>query len=98
MSNEQPPLAGSECECAGAPLCPLSKFGAGDFVCIKQFSTSPEVAHRLREMGLREEQQVRLVSCHSNFICQICNARLGLSRRLAENILVEPVPGLKPAD
>jgi hypothetical protein len=45
----------------------------------------------LRELGFCEEQQVRLVSKHVNVICQVCNARLGLSHELAEAILVEPL-------
>ena len=43
-------------------------------------------------MGFCEEQEIRLVSRHVNVICQVCNARLGLSRQLAESILVEPLP------
>jgi Fe2+ transport system protein FeoA len=59
---------------------------------IKQLLASPDVVHRLREMGFCEEQQVKLLSQHSNIICQVCNARLGLSAELAEAILVEPLP------
>jgi hypothetical protein len=43
-------------------------------------------------MGLRERQEIKLVAKESNYICQVCNARLGISRKLAETILVEPVP------
>lgn len=52
---------------------------------------SSEVSGRLREMGLCEEQQIRLLSGESNFICQVCNARVALSEKLAAAILVEPV-------
>ena len=48
--------------------------------------------NRLREMGFCEEQQIRLLSHHPNLICLVCNARLGISPSLAENIFVEPVP------
>ena len=61
-------------------------------VCVKQLSTSPEISTRLREMGFCEDQKVKLVSRHPSIICQVCNARLGLSTRLAEEILVETVP------
>jgi len=98
MGNKKPTCVAVNDACAGPPICPLSKVRAGAVVCIKQFSTSPEVTDRLRELGLCEEQKIKLVSRHSNFICQVCNARLGLSQRLAENILVEPLPGLVPAD
>ena len=72
-------------------LCPLSRVVAGTCVRIKQLSTPPEVSHRLRELGLCEEQQIKLVSRHTNIICQVCNARLGISAQLADAIMVEPV-------
>lgn len=59
---------------------------------IKQLSASPEIVHRLREMGFCEEQRVKLLSQHHNIICQVCNARLGISAQLAESIWVEPLP------
>jgi len=74
----------------------LNHLKAGTSGRIKQLSASPEVTHRLRELGLCEEQEVRLVSQHINVICQVCNARLGLSRQLAESILVEPLPRQRP--
>jgi Fe2+ transport system protein FeoA len=80
-------------EHCGAPeVCPLNQVQAGTSVRIKHLSASPEVSHRLREMGFCEEQQVRVVSKETNVICQVCHARLGLSQQLAEVILVEPLP------
>ena len=78
-------------QCAGGAVCPLSRVKAGTVVCIKQLAAAPEVRDRLREMGLGEEQKIKLLSRHSNIICQVCNARLGISRQLAESILVEPL-------
>jgi Fe2+ transport system protein FeoA len=49
------------------------------------------MSDRLREMGLGEEQRVKLVSSQSSFICQVCNSRVALSEELAKAILVEPV-------
>jgi hypothetical protein len=43
-------------------------------------------------MGFCEKQKIKLLSRHSNLICLVCNARLGISRRLAETILVEAMP------
>jgi len=78
--------------CSADPfLCPLSRVVAGTAVRIKQLSAPPEVCHRLREMGFCEEQQIRLVSRQTSVICQVCNARLGISTQLAESILVEPI-------
>jgi Fe2+ transport system protein FeoA len=73
-------------------ICPLSKLRVGMACRIKQLSASPEIAQRLREMGFCEEQRVKLLSQHSNIICQVCNARLGISAQLAEAIWVEPLP------
>ena len=92
MSNGKQNCTVLEGQCAGPATCPLSQVKAGSVVCIKQLFTSPDVTDRLRELGLGEEQRIKLVSRHSNFICQVCNARLGISERLAENILVEPLP------
>jgi len=77
--------------CQQLDLCPLNRVRAGTAVRIKRLSASPEVTHRLRELGFCEERQIQLVSRHANIICQVCNARLGISRQLAEAILVEPV-------
>lgn len=81
-----------EGQCAQPGVCPLSRVTAGTVVCIKQLTASEEVMGRLREMGLYEEQQIKLLSRDGNLICQVCNARLGISAELADSILVEPLP------
>jgi hypothetical protein len=48
-------------------------------------------------MGFCEDQQVRCLSQQCMMICQVCNARLGLSEELAKAILVEPEPVLREA-
>lgn len=77
-------------------MCPLSRVEVGAKVCVKQLTSRPEVCDRLRELGLVEDQEVRLVSRHHNVICQICNARVALSKALAEAILVKPVSAKPP--
>lgn len=72
-------------------MCPLSQVRAGTAVRIKQLSTNPEITHRLREMGFCEEQKIKLLSQQANVICQVCNVRVGISSRLAELIVVEPL-------
>jgi Fe2+ transport system protein FeoA len=79
----------SRCE-----LCPLSRVKAGVAVRIKQLCASPELQNRLRELGLGEDQIIKLLTSHTNFICQVCNTRLAISEQLAQLILVEP---LRPA-
>jgi Fe2+ transport system protein FeoA len=78
-------------------LVPLSAVGAGVSVLIKQLSASPELSSRLREMGFCEEQRVKLLSRNPNLICQVCNARLGISTQLARLIWVEQVKPRKLA-
>lgn len=70
---------------------PAKRVRAGMSVRIKRLQTSPEVSHRLREIGFVEETVIRLVTCHANVICQICNARLAVSAQLAQVIWVEPI-------
>jgi Fe2+ transport system protein FeoA len=79
----------SRCE-----LCPLTRVKAGVAVRIKRLCASPELQNRLRELGLGEDQIIKLLTSQSNFICQVCNARLAISEQLAQLILVEP---LRPA-
>ena len=74
-----------------APLCPLSEVQAGTSVLIKQLAASPEMSKRLRELGFCEEQRIKLLSRNPNLICQVCNARLGLSSQLADLIWVEKI-------
>ena len=76
----------SRCE-----LCPLSRVKAGVAVRIKQLCAAPELQNRLRELGLGEDQIIRLLTSRTNFICQVCNARLAISEQLAQLILVEPL-------
>ena len=83
-----PGLEKNEARCA---VCPLSRVQAGVAVRIKQLCAAPEVQERLREMGLGEDQIIKLVTSRANFICQVCNARLAISEQLAKLILVEPV-------
>ena len=80
-------------DCARPALCPLSRVQAGTVVCIKELAASVAVTERLREMGFCEQQQIKLLSREGNLICQVCNARLGISEELADSILVEPLPG-----
>ena len=97
MKESQPAQGGDDGHCPQPFLCPLSRISTGVDVRIKQLSAPPEVTHRLREMGFCEEQKIKLLSRQSSLICQVCNARLGISKRLAEGILVEQIPRKKVA-
>lgn len=77
-------------------VCPLSRVQAGVAVRIKQLCASPDVQNRLRELGFCEDQIIRLLTTQTNYICQVCNARLAISEQLARIILVEPVQSTSP--
>jgi len=81
-----------EGRCAGPEVCPLSRVRAGAVVCIKHLTTAPDVTDRLRELGFCEDQRIKLVARQSSFICQVCNARLAISEKLADSIMVEAAP------
>lgn len=84
-------------ESASRPLLPLNRMRAGCVVIIKRLTATPEINQRLREMGFGEEQRVKVITLQNNVLCQVCNARLGLSAKLAETILVEQVSARKAA-
>ena len=72
-------------------MCPLSRVKAGTLVCVRELAASPDMVSRLREMGLGEDQKVRLLSQDSIVICQVCNARVAIGQELARAIFVEPL-------
>ena len=76
---------------AACSVCPLSRVQAGVTVRIRQLCAAPETQHRLREIGLGEDQIIRLITSQANFICQVCNSRLAISEQLAKLILVEQI-------
>jgi Fe2+ transport system protein FeoA len=97
MNESRCPIEEAGELCSRPLLCPLSHVRTGVDVRIKQLSAPAEVIHRLREMGFCEEQKIKLLSRQTSLICQVCNARLGISHRLAETILVEQIPRKKVA-
>jgi Fe2+ transport system protein FeoA len=60
-------------------------------VRIRRLTTAPEVARRLREVGLSEQA---VISCihkgHGNIICAVQSTRIGIDHRLASKIFVSP--------
>lgn len=87
--------AGSQPSEARCEACPLTCVRTGVAVRIRKLCAEPAMQERLREIGLCEDQVIRLVTNRTNFICQVCNSRLALSQQLAQLIWVEPV--LQPA-
>lgn len=85
------PTTSGEVHASACACCPLDQVRAGATVRIRRLCGDPSASQRLREMGLGEDQLVRLVVKSANLICQVCNARLALSGAMAAQILVEPV-------
>lgn len=96
MSNASDCLR-SSAHCEAHPWCPLNRARAGTSVRIKRLPDAAETTTRLREIGLGEEQVVRLVSSQAMVVCMVCNARLAIGAALAEMILVEPVAQMAAA-
>jgi Fe2+ transport system protein FeoA len=78
-------------KCPEPSLCPLNSLGEGKTARVRRLVSTPELNLRLREMGVFEDQRVKLLARPSNLICQVCNVRLAISNQLAEHILVEPI-------
>lgn len=80
--------------CRQPQSCSLAQAAAGASLTVRELRAPAEVAIRLRELGFCEQQRIRLLSKHTNIICQVCNVRLGISKDLASLIVVEPAqPG-----
>ena len=89
LDDRIPP--GGALRCRKPFTCPLSRVKAGMAVRIRQLSAPPDVTQRLREIGFGEQQVIRLLVRQASLICLVCNARLALSSRLAQMIIVEPL-------
>jgi high-affinity iron transporter len=93
VTEQNKSISTAQGRCAGAEVCPLSRVPVGATVCIKALAATPEIRDRLRALGFCEKQEVKILSRESNFVCEVCNARLDLNAELAEAIMVEfPLP------
>ena len=71
--------------------CTLAAIPVGMSFTITELKSLPETNHRLRELGINENVQIKTVSINSTrIICEIHNTRIGLRRRVAEEIFVTP--------
>ena len=78
------------CECCKQERT-LSDVDAGHSVAITCLRGEEGVCQRLREMGFCESAIVEKVSYNGALICRVCDAKVALSRRLAQNIIVQDV-------
>jgi len=65
----------------------------GEKVRVFRIDAQEVVCQRLREMGFCEQAEVRVLNRSGGLICQVCGARVCLSRQLADSIFVTPVTG-----
>lgn len=71
----------------------LSDVPIGGRVAIQCLRGEEGVCRRLREMGFNESSVVEKVADSGALICKICDTKIIISKKLAENIVVEDVGG-----
>jgi len=69
----------------------LTQAPVGQFCKIYDIQSTPEICHRLRELGFYENAIIRCTINHdSHLVCEVCNTRIGLNEQIAKEILVVP--------
>lgn len=58
-------------------------------VRVQRLSGQPALCRRLREMGFCEQAEVEILNKGGAMLCQVCNSKVCLSRKLAELIMVK---------
>ena len=59
-------------------------------ILVRRVATNPDDGIRLKRMGVCEGRQIRLVQDGDPLILEVVGCRVGISRRLAAQIQVEP--------
>ncbi len=72
-------------------LLDLCQAQVGAKLRVRGLKSGPSVCQRLREIGFCELAEIHKVADNGTLICQVCGARLALSRRLGKEIMVEQV-------
>ena len=68
----------------------LSDLPLGMACTIQDIQSHPETCQRLREIGFNKDTAVRTVVMNSSqLICEVHNTRIGLHRRIADEIVIE---------
>ncbi len=78
------------CPDDGCICKPLTSARRGDRVVVRHLQGAEADRTRLREMGIREEVEVHMVCGGGPVIAHVQGAKVCLSVRLAETILVAP--------
>jgi len=80
---------------ADRPWVDLCEARVGSKLRVRDLKSHPAVCQRLREMGFCEFAEIHKVADNGALICQVCGARVALSRSLGKQIIVEPVAAAK---
>lgn len=75
---------------------PLSSTPAGRYLCLDVIGDDAATA-RLKRLGICEGQPIRIVQSGDPMIVSVAGARVGLSRKLAERVLVTAEIGEAPS-
>jgi Fe2+ transport system protein FeoA len=68
----------------------LSDVPLGMQCIIRDIHSHPETCQRLREIGFNKHTNIRtLVLNSSQFICEVNNTRIGMHRRIANEIIID---------
>lgn len=86
LSSELAPQTGS------LPMS-LAQVPVDQEVCVQDIRGDSTQGQRLRELGLFEGRHVRMMAPGDPMICKVGECRLGICRRLACCVLVEPIQG-----
>lgn len=87
------PLPSSDLASQEPSQMSLAQVPADQEVCVQAIRGDTAQGQRLRELGLLEGRNVRMMSPGDPMICKVGECRLGLCRRLARCVLVEPLDG-----
>lgn len=78
------------CPHDGCICQPLTSARRGERVVVRHLQGADADCTRLREMGIREETEIRMVCGGGPVIAHVQGAKVCLSVRMAETILVAP--------
>jgi ferrous iron transport protein A len=92
-------LGKKQCGCESGEQT-LKDVEVGASVAIECLRGEQAACQRLREMGFCESAIVQKIADNGALICKVCDAKLVISKKLAENIIVKDVctNAGKPAD
>ena len=72
--------------------CPLSSVPVGTICKIKGIECpSEECVLRILEMGFCENREIQVLKSDHHLICRVCQSRLGVAKKIADVIMVEPL-------